>query len=149
MSSSIPAALAQLVSIVDAATADTVTVHDGEPVTAETPDWVAIGYDPSSETAVDFDREWGAIGQQRIEEDYSILCSLRSGSGDEGITARRAAAFALLDVVSAAVAADPTLGGAVRVAAVYGSGSLSQAETGTGAAAGIRFRVACQVRINQ
>lgn len=149
MSSSIPAAMARLVSIVDTATAASVTVHDGEPISAETPDWIAIGYDPSSETAVEFDRDWGALGQQRIEEDYSILCSLRSGSGDEGITARRTAAFALLDIVSAAVAADPTLGGAVRVAAVYGQGSLSQAETGSGAAAGIRFRVACQVRINQ
>jgi hypothetical protein len=59
------------------------------------------------------------------------------------------AAFALLDLVSAAVAADPTLGGAVRVAAVFGNGSLAQAGTGSGAAAGIRFGVACQVRINQ
>lgn len=149
MSTSIPAAIARLVTIVDAATDDTVTVHDGEPETAETPDWIAIGYDPGSELAVEFQREWGSLGQQRMEEDYSILCSLRSGSGDEDITARRVSAFALLDIVSAAVAADPTLGGAVRVAAVFGPGSLAQAGTKSGAAAGIRFRVACQVRINQ
>lgn len=149
MSTAIPAAIARLVSIVDAATPNTVTVHDGEPVTAETPDWIAIGYDPSSETAVEFNREWGAIGQRRMEEDFTILCSLRSGSGDEQISTRREAAFDLLDVVSAAVAADPTLGGAVRVAAVFGNGSLAQAGTGSGAAAGIRFGVACQNRIDQ
>jgi hypothetical protein len=84
-----------------------------------------------------------------MEEDFTILCSLRSGSGDESLSARRTAAFALLDVVSAAVAADPTLGGAVRVAAVYGGGSLAQAETSSGAAAGIKFGVACQNRIDQ
>lgn len=141
--------MARLVTIVDAATADTVTVHDGKPVTAETPDWIAIGYDPSSEEAVEFERSWAQLGQQRQEEDYSILCTLRSGSGDQALAARRLAAFALLDIVSAAVAADPTLGGAVRVAAVFGAGSLNQAETGTGAAAGIKFRVACETRIAQ
>lgn len=149
MTSAIPAAMARLVAIIDAATADTVGVHDGKPINAETPDWIAVGYDPTSETAVDFNRDWAAIGAQRQEEDFDILCSLRSGSGDEQISLRRAAAFALLDIVSAAVAMDPTLGGAVRLAAVFGSGSLTQAETGTGGAAGIRFRVACQVRINQ
>lgn len=149
MTSAIPAAITSLVAIIDAATADTVGVHDGKPETAETPDWIAVGYDPSSETAVDFTRDWAAIGAQRQEEDFDILCSLRSGSGDEVMSLRRARAFALLDTVSAAVATNPTLGGSVRVAAVFGSGSLSQAETGTGASAGIRFRVACEVRINQ
>src|SRR5205085_2816910 len=139
----------RLIAIVDAATADTVTVHDGEPTSAETPDWVAIGYDPGSELAVDFDREWAALGAQRAEENYSILCSLRSGSGDEALAARRTAAIGLLDTITTTVAADPTLGGAVRLAAVYGQGSLSQAETATGAAVGIRFRVACEVTINQ
>lgn len=149
MSSSIPAAVARLVSIFDAATPDTTTVHDGKPETADTADWIAVGYDPSSETAVDFDRAWAGIGAQRQEEDFSVLCCLRSGTGDLDISSRRNAAFSMLDALSAAVAADPTLGGAVRLAAVFGQGSLAQAETGTGAAAGITFRVACETRINQ
>jgi hypothetical protein len=150
VSTAIPAAITALISTIQAASGLTgVTVHDGKPETAETPDWIAVGYDPQAETAVDFDREWAALGQQRMEEEFAIYCTLRSGSGDEVMSTRRARAFALLDIVSAAVAANPTLSGAVRVAAVHGQGSLLQAETGSGAAAGLRFRVDCQARISQ
>jgi hypothetical protein len=148
MSSTIPAAISALVTVIDTALGPSVQVHDGKPVSAETPDWVAVAYDPTAETAVEFDREWAQIGAQRLEEHYSILCTLRSGSGDERLVDRRAAAFTLLDAVTAAIAADYSLGGVVRTAAVLGSGQLDQAENRSGAAAGIRFRVQVEARIN-
>lgn len=148
MSSTVPAAISALITILDNALGSDVQVHDGKPETAETPDWVAVAYDPTSETAVEFDREWASIGAQRLEEHYDVLCTLRSGSGDEEIIDRRARAFALLDAVTAAIAEDYSLGGVVRVAAVLGPGSLDQSENRSGAAAGIRFRVKVEARIN-
>jgi hypothetical protein len=150
MASSIPAAITGLLAAVSAAVDPaTVSVHDGKPTGEVLGSYIAIGYDPASDTAVEFDREWAGLGAQRADEDFDILCTLVNRSGDEVISARRAGAFALLDTLTAAIATDYTLGGAVREAAVLGSGSLTQAETQKGDAAGLRFRVNCKTRINQ
>lgn len=151
MATAIPAALAGLLEqIRDAVDPDLVSVHDGKPEGDVLPDWIAIGYDPTEgATAVEFAREWAGLGAEQIDEAFTIACVIRSGSGDDDHAAQRTAAIDLLDLVTAAVAADKTLGGAVRVAAVLGNGSIVQAETQAGAAAGVRFVVGCEATISQ
>lgn len=154
MATAIPAALAGLLAQIRSAVDLTaVSVHDGKPEGDILPDWIAVGYNPTEgASAVDFAREWGGIGAQRVNEAFAIHCTLRCGGGDaddESELDYRTRAFDLLDLVIAAVAADYTLGASVREAAVLGTGALEVADTSKGAVAGLRFRVECEATINQ
>lgn len=147
MASTVDSAITALCSLLSAAPAlSGVSVHDGPPMTAETPEWIAVGFSPGEPTAVELTYEWAQIGAQRHEEHYDILCSLVTNSGDEGMPARRARAIALRDAVAAVLTANPTLSGAVRIAHMS-SAQLVQEETSQGASAGFTFRVSCQARV--
>jgi hypothetical protein len=147
--STIPAAIAGLLATLRAAPGLAgVVVHDGPPVTAETPDWVAVGYDPTDPlTSVDASQVPASLGNRGREESYDILCSLASRSGDEDMAPRRARAMEMFAAVEAAVRADVTLGGAVRTAQIA-SYSLTQEQTRQGASAGVSFRIACSARLS-
>lgn len=150
MATSIPGAIANLVTALKAApTLAAVTIYDGPPVKATgRKDYICVGYTPDTDT-IAFQRSWAAIGARRQEEDYEIPCSALVWSGGTNMTVRRNLAFDLLDAVAAVLAADPTLGGVLRLAAINGPGSLGQTQTSAGAAADLRFVVECQTRINQ
>lgn len=146
--STIPAAIAGLIATLKAAPGLAgVVVHDGPPTTAETPDWVAVGYDPTDPlTSVDASQVPASLGNRAREESYEIACSLAAWSGDEDMAARRVRALDLFAAVEAAVRTDITLGGAVRTAQVA-SYLLTQEQTQQGASAGVRFRIACSARL--
>lgn len=157
MASSIPATLNALVALWTAAQptvmfVDAVTLsgEEGKTVADNIGRRVIVGGDPESDVGVTFDREWAAIGRVRMIESFDIPCHLECVSGDEDATALRTAAFTLLDALSAALAADNTLGGLVaQGAAVLGTGSLTADQDEEGARAAIRFVVHCLTRINQ
>lgn len=147
MASAVPGAIAALLQLLQAAL--DCDVHDGPPVTGATLDYVCVGHDPSGgPDAVEFDREWAALGAQRREERFDILCVAGASSGDLAMLDRRVRVFALLDAVEAAIRTDFTLGGAVRIAQVLGSGSLLQEQDEFGSTAALRFRVTCHARIS-
>jgi hypothetical protein len=124
----------------------TVTIHDGPPTTAETPDWIAVGYQPGTTESVVLAWDWAQIGGQRSEETYDVLCSFATTSGDEGMTARRLRAIEILDAIAAALSTDRTLGGAVRLARLK-EGAMHQEETEDGSRIGFTFTLSCAARI--
>lgn len=145
MPSTVPAAIAALVTLCQTAVTDA-DVYDGPPTGGDYLDWVGVGYDPSGGDAVTVSTDWASLGTQRHEENYDITCTLGSASGDAVMTTRRARAYALLDAVAAGIAADYTLGGSVRIAHVTGH-SLLQDLDEQGLTAGIRFTVNVAARI--
>jgi hypothetical protein len=147
VASTIDAAILALTSLLGAAPSlSGVSVFDGPPTSAETPDWITVGWSPGETAAVDVEYAWAEIGAQRHEERYDILCCLATTSGDEAMPARRARALAIRDAIAAVLFANPTLSGAVRIAHMSAA-QLVQDETEQGASAGFTFRVNCQARI--
>ena len=148
MASTVNAAIAGFIAQL-AASADLsgVTVHDGPPVTASTPEWIAVGWQPGSTESVSMTWDWAQIGGQRSEETYDVLCSFAVSSGDADMNTRRARAIVIRDAIAAAVRADWTLGGAVRLAHLS-EGVMHQEQTDRGSAIGFTFTLSCTARID-
>jgi hypothetical protein len=148
MASTVDAAITGLYALLSAAPALAgVTVHDGPPVVSETAEWIAVGYSPGESTSADINYEDRDVGGRSQREQYDLLCSLVTNSGDEGMQARRARAVVLRDAVAAVLLTDATLGGAVDVARMT-SAQLVQEQTSQGASAGYVFRVTCKAVIS-
>jgi hypothetical protein len=62
-------------------------------------------------------QEWRALGRRRREDDYDIECGLYVRLGDNDLAARRDRLFYLFGLLEQMLSDDPTLRGAVRVAA--------------------------------
>jgi hypothetical protein len=157
MASSIPATLDALLALWRAALPSvmfvdvlTLSGDDGRTAADNIARRVIVGGDPENAADLDFDREWAGLGALRMDESYDIPCHLECVSGDEDATALRDAAIDLFDSLSAALAADNTLGGLVQQgAAVLGRGSMRSEQRETGASVQIRFQVHCETRVNQ
>lgn len=153
--STVPAALAALLSVIDAAftaAADDVDVHDGPPVVGERPDGVAVGFSTSGEdyTAVtDWTLEPAGMAPTHPEEErYAVLCALWSSSGNISMAERRVRALAMFKIVRDAIRADPTLGGVVRIAAARVASLLQESDPEAATTAvSLDFRVDVQARI--
>ena len=63
------------------------------------------------------DQSWRAIGRRRREDDYDIECALYTKMGDNDLAGRLDRAFYLFGLTEQMLSDDPTLRGAVRVAA--------------------------------
>lgn len=155
--STVPAALSALVSILRAAAAlSEVVVHDGHPGSdLEDADVLVVGWDPETSAAVDFRQDFNAAGARTRDETFDILCFAQSWTGDsspEAVAARRVRAFALLAAVEDALRATndapmaPTLNGSVLWAHLT-AGQLRQSRGPDGAIAGVPFRISCRSRI--
>lgn len=152
--SAIPAAIDALLEILAAEDGlSDVRVLDGPPVgDMSDQDYVAIGWQPDSEEAVQMDQDFNAAGARTRDEDFTILCWLDTWTGDSDVRARRVRAFALLAVIEDAIRASgasptaPTLNGTVLWAHLTG-GLLKQANTDQGVRAGIAFTITCRARI--
>ena len=96
--------------------------------------------------ATDLDREWAALGAQRLEESYTLQVTVETfGSGDdERATEERL--WVLVNEVELAVRGDLTLTGTVRVARPDGA-TPTTGPTDEGWLARAVVRVACEARI--
>lgn len=152
--SAIPAAVDALLAILAAEDGlSGVRVLDGPPVgDMSEQDYVAIGWQPDSEEAVQMEQDFNAAGARTRDENFTILCWLDTWTGDADVRARRVRAFALLAVIEEAIRASgasptaPTLNGTVLWAHLTGA-LLRQASTDQGVRAGIAFTVTCRARI--
>lgn len=152
--SAVPGAIDALLAILRAAPAlSEVQVLDGPPVGDQSAhDYVAVGWQPDSEEAVQLEQTFNAAGARTRDEDFAILCWVDTWTGDSEVRARRLRAFELLGVIESAIRASgpnptaPTLDGAVLWAHVT-AGTLKQANTNDGVRAGIAFTVSCRARI--
>src|SRR4051794_31381672 len=113
MASTVNAAIAGFITALEASTdLAGMTVHDGPPTTAESPEWIAVGYQPGPTGWVTMSGAWAQFGGKKWEETSDILSSSLAASGDGGRAARRSRAVQIRDAIAAAVSADRTLGGA-------------------------------------
>lgn len=155
MSSTIPAAIPALVTLLAAATdpAD-VTISDGMLTEYPTAKFVCIGYDPDSTLTVEFTQAMsaarGPAGHTRKEE-YDVLCYLRVSGGDSDLPGLRTDALELLAVLEGLLRVRPGVslsdalgsGGTAQLVA----GQIDQGEDNLGDTVGIRFRINCKATI--
>ena len=152
--SAVPAAVDALLAILQAAPAlSGVSVLDGPPaVDLAVPDFVAVGWVPDTDVAVDITQAFASAGARTRDEDFAITCWAESWTGDNDVAARRRRVFALLAAVEDALRATnsaptaPTLNGTVLWAGMT-RGTYQQALTDRGVRTGIAFTVTCRARI--
>lgn len=112
-------------------------VFDGPSVDDVGQDVVAIGLTASDATT---DAEVQIAGLMTDRETYEIECLVRSWTGDEDLSARRARAFGMYERVAKIIVGNPTLDNTVAMARISGV-SYFPARLPEGAVASVTFRV--------
>lgn len=125
---------------------DDVVVYDGQPTRKDDPDVLIIGWSPSG-PAVEISQDVADMGGGRSERlSISGVASAMRGETDEAsVRFVRARVVELLDLLVAAIEADPSLGGVVSEAAFGFVGALDQRQTTNGPAASIGFTILADV----
>lgn len=142
----VAAVLTALVAAVRVGVPADVVVFDGQPLKISDPDVLVIGWSASG-PSVEIDQEVDDLGGGRIER-LRIAClasSYRGETDDEAVAFVRTRTVELLDLLTAALEADDTLGGVVSRAEFGTAGALDQAQTKNGPAATIEFTVLAEV----
>lgn len=152
--SSIPAAVAALVSACQAAPAlSGVKIFDGPRVTDNdlvNPDRLYVGDSVDAEPAVVGEQDFAQLGGQTRDETFSIVLTAEAWKGDPDMAARRSRAFAMMAAVENLLrppAGDMTLAGTVLWAHVAGGIAVDQTQSDRGSVCSVTFRVACRARI--
>lgn len=135
--STVPAVIDALVALASQALPGW-QVTDGQPLQEEA-DVCAIAYDPE-ERGVVATQAPGGLSVASQAESYDVNSLLSSWAGDVDVRGARVRAYAALDALAAALAADLTLGGAASRALLVRS-SLEQDATASGSVATVRFTV--------
>lgn len=151
--SRVPAAVAALLSILQAAPAlAAVRIVDGpETVNAAERDRIHVGWQPNAEAAVSLTQDFNSAGARTRDEEFEIACYAESRSGDKDMALQRNRVFELVAAVEDALRATdaaptaPTLAGTVLWAHLT-AGNLRQWQA-DGAGAGLAFSVSCRARI--
>lgn len=150
MPSAIGDVLPALVALVTTAVAPT-TVYGGPKPTSDTPaEYVTVGFDPNNPDTdgVVTDQDVSPMGNDWVDERGDVTCGITVWSGDSDATALVQRADDLLDLIDAALKANPRLGGVLvngssdgSKARVLGRGSLRQVSLSNGAAAVQTFQI--------
>ena len=135
----IPASIDALVTATRTAVGQAAQVLDGPPVRNVERDLVCVGYS-TQRLSAEGSQVPASMGQAR-SEDFDVVCSASSWSGDNATKVVRDRASALVDLVEAGLVADPRLGGAVLRAVFGDTVVLDQVQVGEGVAATIEFTV--------
>jgi hypothetical protein len=142
MGSTVPGVLDHLVGVVAALADDRTLVLDGQPAGLDggvESDYIALGYTPDPDVAAVESEEFSYFGPG-FEENYAVQCEVYSWTGDTVQKIPRDRAFTLLDLVTGAVLADPTLGGRVMSARLLSKGVI-QNQTDRGSSVAIPFTI--------
>jgi hypothetical protein len=131
-----------------------VTVYDGPVITGDTPETaVFVGYDadPGGPMAAvaNWTQAWAALGAQRKDEQFDVLCAIVSWSGDVDVPTRRAAAVAALQVVGDTLRAAVNIGLGLPqpTIAAFTVGGLFQEQGPNGLQVRIPFTVTVKTRV--
>jgi hypothetical protein len=149
------AAIAAIVTVLSAGTTATLaTVVDGpsEQATPMPGSYVFIGWD--GDLAGDYnatenwEQDWAALGAQRKNESFDVVCAVVSGAGDPAVAARRQTALAILAAVESDLRAPLNIGLGLPqpTTARLSSAQLIQ-EWVDGLRARIPFSISVQTRI--
>jgi len=151
--SAVPAAITQLLAILQDPPIDKVDVFDGPPtVDVNTQDIIAIGWVPDNDQAAELTQNFNAAGARTRDEDFAIAGCIDVWSGDTDFALVRARVFELLGEIEQRLRATdanreaPTLNGAVLWAHLT-AGVLRQYFAEEGARAALTFTVTCHARI--
>lgn len=112
-------------------------VLDGPSIDDVGQDVVAIGLAAEHSNV---DGSFDIAGLTTEMETFDLECLVRSWTGDDDLSARRARAFELFEEVARIIKRDPSLGGAVTRARISGV-SYNPARIPEGAIASVTFRV--------
>jgi hypothetical protein len=153
--STVPAAIDALVTLFTAAVPANSTVVDG-PAVIDPGAFKNIVYvgvdDPDTEgpytIAATAQQAWAWLGHVQRAEDADVHCSVICWNGDADQKAARDGAYALLTIITDAITADPTLGGAVLYVVGVNSDSLMQSQDTAGAEAKLNFSVSIKSQFN-
>jgi hypothetical protein len=115
-----------LVAVFDAALAaePTIVYAGPQPTSENAEEYVTVGWDPEGGEGVTSDQEPSDMGNRWIDESGDVIGSVTCWSGDtddEAVPTLLARCDDLLDLLDAALAADPTLGGVLVGGADDGS----------------------------
>ena len=126
-------------------------VLDGPSVRSSAAGTFALVGGTLEESSVPIQQDWAGLGRNSRTEDGQIPCAVVSQSGDsddQAIKRHRDAALALVAELEAAVAADPTLGGAVQAGWLHiTSSDLVQSQNQNGSAVVITITVSYRARL--
>lgn len=138
--STVPGTIDALVALWQLAL-DEVWVSDGPAVGNEAAmQFVEVGHSDNNDEAVRTETSPEGLGGDRNRETYSIYCSATAMDGSNDQSTVRLSAFNLYQACIEAVAADPTLTGAV-LRALPGEFTVRQYATNQGIACNITFAV--------
>lgn len=148
--SSVPAAIAALYAVADAATVpggvlEGVAVSDGPVMSRGSfPAGVlTIGYSGGEEdTAAELSATPDGWGAQPDRESFTISCAASALDGGSDMSKARTAAYAIVNGLGGVLASDHTLGGVVMRASITSS-TLRQAQADRGAVATVAVSVTC------
>ncbi|MCX4974217.1 hypothetical protein [Streptomyces sp. NBC_00620] len=151
--SAVPAAITQLVAILQTPKIDNVDVIDGPPTDdVAMQDVIAIGWNPEADQAAELQQTFSSAGARDRNEDFVITGWIDVWSGDTVFATARDRVFELLGVIEERLRATdlnreaPTLNGTVQWAHLTG-GALRQSHTNQGARVALGFTVSCHARI--
>lgn len=140
--STVPAAVAGLVAVFDAALSDTDwTVNDGPIYGVPNTDFLCVAYSGDPEQpGVTVDTAPGDAGLAQDRESYDVECVLTAHAGVNDVAALRAAAYTAFTQLNGALSANRSLTAVVARARITGH-ELVQAVSETGTSVAIRFTV--------
>lgn len=115
-------ALTTVLTTALAAQTGTLVFTGPKPTADYAQEYLTVGFDPSGDgPGVDSDQRVSALGNRWIDESGDITCSITCWSGDDDTAPMLARADIILDIVDAALAANPTLSGVLVGGADDGS----------------------------
>jgi hypothetical protein len=136
-----------LVALVTAAVTPTKVYGGPKPINDTPTEYVTVGFDPANPDTdgVTTDQDISTMGNDWVEETGDVTCAVTVWTGGTDTAPLIQRADDLLDLIDAALKADPHLGGvlvpASNKARVLGKGALRQASTANGAVAVQTFTI--------
>lgn len=144
MSSSVPAAVSAFLSIAQAALPVTSLVWFGKPLGVYTAPLTLQVYGVH-----DGMQEIMTMGPDyKREETYEIQCLLTSWAGDQDFTSRMTEVYSAFQLITVAIANNPTMNQTVRFAQVHTFDYIPDADASGRSLGSLDFTINCQQRIS-
>jgi hypothetical protein len=137
-----------LVTLATTALAPTVVYHGPKPSSAAPTEYLCVAFNPEGGNGVVTAQVASALGNRWVDESGDVICSLTAWSGGSDTDALLARVDDLLDLLDAALKANPTLGGVLvggaddgSYARVLGAGAYESTGDTQGVAARLTFTI--------
>lgn len=136
LTSTVPGAIQQLYTYIQAVAAANPTLnistHLGLPIEYVANNYIMIGHYETGELIDHYLQDWAGLpaGAVRKNEEYDIVCSLRSWAGDSAPTTELTNIFTMLDGVMGKVMTDPNASGTITASGSWQVTDIKTPESG-------------------